>query len=347
MSVNNMDKYFKHFVLNSAHQLGILRSAHYFDSSNSRSLYVLVYHRVDWENSQPRLDPNNLSATPEQFEQHMRLISSEYHPVSADNLLESILYNKSLPTRAVLVTVDDGYCDFKKYIWPIANRYGIRPVLFVPTAYVGSGVFWWDQLYDALQRTTLEKVDTPVGTLSLNNMLNRQSAFAQIAQYMKKSPFNLAFTLLGDLCQELVSDPFSADRVTLDWDDLRELSKAGVTVAPHTHTHPALGNVSLEQARFEVSESQRLIMTEIGSLSNLFAYPYGSRNSIGTVAGEILRESDCQLAFTMNPGRAHLDYDDHMYLPRIESNVRLTIAQFHAKLNPFFDLLTRKKQAAL
>lgn len=342
-----MYNYFKHFALNNAHRLGVLRSIHYFDTSYSNSLYVLVYHRVDWQNSQPRLDPQNLSATPEQFEQHMRLISNEYHPVSAETLLEAVLYNKKLPPRAILVTVDDGYRDFKNYIWPIAHRYEICPVLFVPTAYVGTGVFWWDQLYDSLQRTTLKQVDTPLGMFSLNNLSDRYFAFAQIAQHMKKSPFSPAFTMISDLCRELVSDPFSVDRVTLDWDDLRELARAGVTVAPHTHTHPALGNVSLEQIQFEVSESQRLIMTMIGSQSHLFAYPYGSRSSVGTVAGEILRNSGCQLAFTMDPGRAHLDYDDRLYLPRIESNTQITIAQLHAKLNPFFDFLTRKKQAAL
>jgi peptidoglycan/xylan/chitin deacetylase (PgdA/CDA1 family) len=338
-----MYKNIKHFTLNSAHKLGVLRSAHHFDTSYANSIYVLVYHRVDWQNAQPKLDPQNLSATPDQFEQQMRLIAREYHPISAETLLEAVTHNKKLPPRAVLVTVDDGYCDFKKYIWPIADRYGVRPVLFVPTGYVGKGVFWWDQLYDALQRTTLRQIETPVGILSLDNLADRSYAFVQIAQYMKKSPFSLAFTMINDVCRTLVSDPFSEDQVTLDWDDLRELARAGVTVAPHTHTHPALGNISIEQVQFEIAESQRLIMKELNLESHLFAYPYGSRNSVGTVAGEILRDSGCKLAFTMNPGRAHLDIDDRMYLPRIESNTRTTIAQLHSKLNPIFDYLTRKK----
>ena len=267
-----MFKKFKHFSLYTAHKLGILGSIHHFDTSPANSIYVLVYHRVDWQASQPHLDPQNLSATPEQFDQQMRLISNEYHPVSAEDLLEAALYNKKLPPRAVLITVDDGYRDFKNYIWPIAHRYGIRPVLFVSTSFVGTGVFWWDLLYDALKRTTLSQVETPVGLLSLNTLLDRQYAFTQLADYMKRSSFKTAYTEINDLCLELVSDPFSEDRVTLDWDDLRELSMAGVTVAPHTHTHPALNNISSEQARFEVLESQRLVMSEIGSCSYLFAY---------------------------------------------------------------------------
>ena len=86
----------------------------------------------------------------------MRLIANKYHPVTAEEVLEAASGNRKLPPYAVLVTVDDGYRDFKNHIWRIAKPYGIRPVLFVPTAFIGSGVFWWDQLYDALHRTNLE-----------------------------------------------------------------------------------------------------------------------------------------------------------------------------------------------
>jgi len=342
-----MNKNLKHFALNSAHRLGVLRQIQHLDISPDNYVYVLVYHRVDWQDSCPRLDPYNLSATPDQFDQQMRLISNEYHPVSAEDLLNAVLHEKKLPPHAVLVTVDDGYCDFKRNIWPIASQYGILPVLFVPTAYVGAGVFWWDRLYDALQRTTLKHVMTPMGVFRLNNLSDRSYAFRQIVKYMKESPFDPAFAMLNELCKELVPDPYSDDQVTLDWDDLRELARNGVTVAPHTHTHPSLGNISFEQAQFEILESHRLVLAEIGSPSHLFAYPYGSRSAIRIYVGEILRKLDCHLAFTMVPGRARLDHDNRMYLPRIESNPQITIAQFHAKLSPLYDLLARRKRPAL
>ena len=266
-----MNRSLKNLALNSAHRFGLLQNLHLFDFSHD-SLYVLVYHRVDWEHSQPRLDPRNLSATPAQFEQQMRLLSEEYHPVTADDVLAAVAGNKKLPPRAVLVTVDDGYRDFKEYIWPIAMRYQIYPVLFVPTSFVGSGSFWWDQLYDALKRTALKEIETPVGILSLQNLLERSQAFVSLANYMKSAPFDSAMAIIRDLCGELIPDPFDDRRITLDWDELRELASSGVTIAPHTHTHPALRNISDEQVRFELSECQRLIRTEIGSSNLLFAY---------------------------------------------------------------------------
>jgi peptidoglycan/xylan/chitin deacetylase (PgdA/CDA1 family) len=164
----------------------------------------------------------------------------------------------------------------------------------------------------------------------------------KLADYMKKSDYDKAFADISDLCEDLVPDQPRMDRITLDWDDLRELALAGVTIAPHTHRHPALGNISPEQAKFEILESQRLITLELGSHNMLFAYPYGSRSAIGTVAGEILRDLGYHFAFTMSPGRANLDRDDRMYLPRIPVYPKLSVAQLHAKLTPIFDLSTRK-----
>lgn len=334
-----MNKVFKNIALETAHRSGIFRSFHWLDNPSANSLYVLVYHRVDWPDSQPRLDPHNLSATPEQFERHMRLLAKEYHPVSADDVLNAILRGVKLPPRAVLVTVDDAYRDFKEHVWPIATRHGIRPVLFVPTAFVAAGVFWWDRLYDALQRTTFGRIDTPVGSISLDVMEDRHQAFLLLARYMKSEPFGEAWAQIDSLCHEIVPEPFLADRSTLDWGELRQLAREGVTIAPHTHTHPALDHIAPEQARFEIQESKRLVAQEIGSPGELFAYPYGSYDSTGSAIEELLRDSGIRLAFTMDLGRARLSDDDHMRLPRIVSTPHMTLAHLHAKLTPMFERL--------
>ena len=338
-----MYKKIKNTTLSIAHRLGILGSLHVLDNSFGSSFYALAYHRVDEIDAQPRLDPKNLSATPEQFEEQMRLLSSEYQPISADDVLEAVTGNRKLPPRAVLVTVDDGYLDFKENIWPITKNYGIRPVLFVATAYVGKGVFWWDKLYDALQNTTLQQIESPIGILLLGTKQERQQTFAKLADYMKQSAsFEKSLVEVTDLCRRLFPTQLLTDKTTLGWDELRQLFDAGVTIAPHTHNHPALGNISNEQAEFEILESQRQIKAELGSAPALFAYPYGSRAAIGTFAADLLRSSGFQFAFTMSPGRSNLKRDDFMYLPRIPVYPKLSLPQLHAKLTPVFNITTHR-----
>ena len=72
----------------------------------------------------------------------------------------------------------------------------------------------------------------------------------------------------------------------LSWDQLREMSRGGATVANHTVSHPYL--LEREEGQDEsawrawvtkeILDAQRRIEQEIGSAPNLFAYPYGEYN---------------------------------------------------------------------
>jgi len=54
---------------------------------------------------------------------------------------------------------------------------------------------------------------------------------------------------------------------------------------------------------------------------------------------------DYQLAFTMIPGRARLDSDDRMYLRRIGVSPQLSLAKFHARLSPVYDVWEHRKKS--
>ena len=309
-----------------------------------RRLYVLAYHRVDEFDRKPRLDPSLISATPAQFEAQMRFIAQRYHPISAEEVLETIERGASLPRDAVLVTVDDGYCDFQEVIFPIARRYGIRPVLFVPTAYVGQGAFWWDQLFDALQQTRAQEISTPLGRLSLRTPAEKQAAMKRLGAYVQfsLSPFEQARRELQTLCAAAVPDLLPPERVTLDWDDLRALARAGATIAAHSHTHPILSRIPLDQARDEIRTSQRLIAQEIGQALPIFAFPDGNPPAFTPEVVSLLREEGFKLAWTMVEGCVDLELDDPLCLPRIALGGELTRAQVHFRLSPACDYRERR-----
>jgi len=61
-------------------------------------------------------------------------------------------------------------------------------------------------------------------------------------------------------------------------DDLKELQRAGMTIASHSRTHPNLTKVSDAQLREEVLGSRKDLQKMLGVTPDLFAYPYGSWN---------------------------------------------------------------------
>lgn len=331
-------------ALTFAERIHLLDLVQRFGQGTGRRLYVLAYHRVDEFDRRPRLDPSLISATPAQFEAQMRFIAQRYHPISAEEVLETIERGAPLPGDAVLVTVDDGYCNFQEVIFPIARRYGIRPVLFVPTAYVGQGVFWWDHLFDALQQTHAQEISTPLGRLSLRTPAEKQAAMRHLRAYIKRphSPFEQARRELQALCAAAVPDVLPPEHVTLDWDELRALARAGVTIAAHSHTHPILSRIPLDQARDEIRTSQRLIAQEIGHALPIFAFPDGQPAAFNPNVKSLLREEGFKLAWTTVEGRVDLALDDPLCLPRIAMGGELTRAQVHFRLTQAYDYKERR-----
>jgi len=79
------------------------------------------------------------------------------------------------------------------------------------------------------------------------------------------------------------TDSVGTGRVFVTWDQLREMSKHGVTIANHTTRHNHLPrrekNETANQWRTriaaEISSAQQKIKQEIGSAPNILAYPFG------------------------------------------------------------------------
>ncbi len=335
MSARSLRKRLKRRLLAAAQRLGVFSLLQRRLSSDGSVVYVLTYHRVDEPERCPWLDPAHISASPQAFEAHMRLIASQYHPVDIRAVLAAVRGQAPLPHNAVLVTVDDAYRDFGEVLYPIARQFGIRPVLFVPTAFVGSAeFFWWDKLYQAVFWAQTDALETPAGIFRLDSAASRRSAVKHLSRYLKAQPCNWTLSFVDSL-YERSTPPFAPRRSTLTWDELRALAQDGVAVAPHTHTHPILTRVSVEQACKEIRTSRRSIARHLGEALPVFAYPDGKVETFNPAVQRALRIENIEVAFTMLDEQADLKRHDPLQLPRIGIWAEMTLAQLHWRLTRF------------
>lgn len=298
-------------------------------------LYVLGYHRVDEPHRRPWLDPSLISATPDQFAEQMEFIAAHYTPVSAEEVVTAIETGRSLPPRAVLVTVDDGYRDYAEFIFPIAQKYGIRSVLFVPTAYPGRGGFWWDRLYGAVINSRGETLSTPLGNYRVGTEAERQETLDRLRAYVKSLPFAEGMQFVQTLADAApASSPSLPD--TLDWDELRSLAAQGTTVAAHTHTHPLLTRIPFEEACAEIRTSLETVRREIGQVLPIFAYPDGQAQFFSEALMAYLREQGVRFAVTTVEGSGRLKGSSALCFPRLGMHPRLTTATFHLHMTPLY-----------
>ena len=263
-------------------------------------LTVLTYHRVDRPEREPDLDPSLLSATPEGFADQVAHLCRAFHLVSAQELLAVRAGDAALPPRSVMITFDDAYEDFETHAWPVLRRHGAPVTLFVPTAFPDSGGpgFWWDRLYRAFRHTSrVEPLPTSAGPLSLDDADQRRRSAVRLRDRLKAAGHAEAMDELATVLATLdVSE--AASRV-LGWERLRALAADGVTLAPHSRTHPLLNRLPADRMVDEVAGSLADIEREVGDTPPVFAYPAGGY-SPGVVAA--LADAGFEIAFTTDRG---------------------------------------------
>ena len=321
-------------LLHTAEQSGMLNLMQRVGKHQTNQLFVLTYHRVDHADHRPWLDPDQISTDPQQFARQMQLLAQQYHPVSLPEVLQAVRGRAILPPDAVLVTVDDGYLDFAENIFPAAIQYGIRPVLFVPTRYVGEGHFWWDRLYRSIHLNDAPEIETSLGRLSIATPEQKAHAIHHLSAHLKRIPS-------AEMQRELDALPApnaEYPRSTLNWEELRSLAASGASIAAHTHSHPILTQVSLEDAHQEVRQSQALLREHLGDEAVLpvFAFPDGTPIAVSQALRTVLREEGFEAAFTMESRPAILNRDDALALPRLGTWPELDLAQFHYHLTAWY-----------
>ena len=93
---------------------------------------VLVYHRF----SDTCNDP--LCVKTEVFEKQMRYLHENgYHSITLRDFYEFSRFQKTIPKKAVIISIDDGYSSVYDIAVPILRRYGLKATLFIYTDFVG------------------------------------------------------------------------------------------------------------------------------------------------------------------------------------------------------------------
>ena len=112
---------------------------------------ILMYHYV-----RVVQDPHDrmglaLSVTPADFAAQMDwLARNGYHPITTEDLYAYLNRTRSLPSKPVILTFDDGYADFYTTALPILRSHSFKAVSYVVSGFVGRGGYMTaDQIREA------------------------------------------------------------------------------------------------------------------------------------------------------------------------------------------------------
>jgi peptidoglycan/xylan/chitin deacetylase (PgdA/CDA1 family) len=121
--------------------------------------------------------------------------------------------------------------------------------------------------------------------------------------------------------------------IHLDWEGVRALKRADITIGSHTISHPHLPRLPAIDARREIVDSRRQIEEAIGTKVEFFCYPsgdFGKRELIW------VREAGYLAAVSVAPGGNHSS-TPLLALARTEVTDRDGAAELEAKLDGAYD----------
>jgi peptidoglycan/xylan/chitin deacetylase (PgdA/CDA1 family) len=240
---------------------------------------VLMYHSVAPEDVAEFIDPPNRLA-PEMFEHQMAFLSEHRRVVPLSQLVDQVTSGVSPAAGTVCITFDDGYLDNFNTAAPILEKYGLSATLFLATGYVARGETQWaDVLYWLLLRRTVDRlrVPSPEGLeIDLGSIAGRETARKLLHHRLLEATREERRQLLAEIGQQLLPQGL-APRLTMNWDDVRELRRRYpfFEIGGHTREHIDLRKHRGEATRGEIDGCAEDIRRELGVQPQYFSFPYG------------------------------------------------------------------------
>lgn len=315
---------------------------------------ILVYHSFV-NPSNPRLDysPDGMTVSAKVFAKHIKYLSKHYRVISLNELID-ILNNKNseMPDNLCVITFDDGWKEIIDYAYPVLKQYGFTATIFLSPNYIdGKEWFWEERLKYLLAEIFRIWMNSSFGNnlgiqkmlteYELNNFLSLRSK--DLNSYLmdfiitaREKTETWRNSLIMELEKSVARYGGSQARLFLNWDEVKGMTKDGISFGAHTLSHCNLAMCSEAKARHEIVESKKIIEKRLGSPVKAFAYPYGKYNEN---VRSIVRESGFECACSIDGGMIEKDSDCFVFKRiNIHNDVSFNWTMFACRITKLYNI---------
>lgn len=308
--------------------------------SLSNHCTVLMYHYVRDFSKSAYPDIKGLDF--KLFLEQIAFLEKHYNFVRIEDVIDAYNNGTRLAPNAVLLTFDDGYRDHYEYVYPILAEKNIQGCFYIPvTTATENKILDVNKIHyilaacddkSALIETIYRQLDAFRSTYELES---NEHYFQKLAVANRFDPKEVIFikrllqvelpeALRNQLTDLLFREYVSSDEAAFSRElymnvaEITEMQANGMHIGAHGHQHYWLGSLTKAQQSHEIQQSMQFIQAVGGDLQNwTMCYPYGNYN---TETLEILRENNCQLAFTTQVEILNTSRHDRLTVPRLDTN---------------------------
>ncbi|MCI0505906.1 MAG: polysaccharide deacetylase family protein [Gammaproteobacteria bacterium] len=313
---------------------------------------ILMYHRVlkDKDDTINYTQPG-MYVTTSSFDKQMKFISENYAVISMKDLIDG-WKNGGLDQdrQYCIVTFDDGWLDNYENAYPIMKKYDIPATIFLATSFIGTNRWFWPDKISYLFQISNKKelfrlvkesytnisdlnevLKNFISTLEENIKFDDLTLIDRLIEGMKRHEESEIHNTL-DRILGLLGKKFESHRITMNWDELKEMSQGGVTFGSHTCNHKLLTQLPPGSVEREVKESIAAIKEKGIENVPVFCYPNGYFND---EVADIVKKSGCETAVTTKYGFENAMGPDSFNMKRIgiHNDISSTVSLFSFHLS--------------
>jgi peptidoglycan/xylan/chitin deacetylase (PgdA/CDA1 family) len=336
----------KRVFLRACKWLGLFRLARF---ATRRGLRILCYHGFSFSD-ESSFHPK-LFMRPETFQMRMQFLSSHKYPVLSLEQACKDLANRSLPSGAVAITIDDGFFGVFQSAWPVIRMHSFPATVYVTSYYVGKQnpifriaiqyMFW---------KTNLEVLDSenlglPLsGVLPLRPQKQKDETMWEIIRFGESHLEEPGRCMLAEELGKRLDVGYRTllERRSLNlmnFHEIHTLAEEGMDVQLHTHRHRLPDEFYL--VRQEIMHNRQCLEPLTGKKLRHLCYPSGIWSHQHWPWLETL---GILTATTCEPG---LNYTDTplLGLRRFLDGENISQIEFEAELSGFSELLRSARSA--
>ena len=293
-----------------------------------RDVRILAYHRVlpSAEPSGFSFDLDLVSASSEAFRRQLAIVRRRFAPMRFDELADCLDRGRPVPSRAVLITFDDGYDDNYRIAFPLLREAGLSAMFFVSSGHIASGrPYAYDWLVHMLCTTPQSRLHAPELGIDCplpagpDALAARRQLAGQMLDRIKTLDAEGQQALVDRLQREwnLPDAAGHPDCRPMTWAQLREMHGAGMEIGSHGVDHRMLAKLSPQAMRDEVAGSKQAIESALGASVIAMSYPVGGRDAYNDAVMTAAREAGYRIACSYLAGCERLQPDARYQMRRL------------------------------
>jgi peptidoglycan/xylan/chitin deacetylase (PgdA/CDA1 family) len=237
------------------------------------------------------------------------LTENNYNIVSLEHLILALQDKRTMPSKPIVFTMDDGYIDQAEIAAPIFLEYNCPLTFFVITGMLDQSIWPWDAqtswIVESSNMSSL-KSSTTIKSLGINfdESINKRTLRQSIQGALKKIDADVIPDILQQLSNDtgvIIPDTPPSSYRPMTWDMARQLEDQGIRFAPHSVNHNILSRLSQKTMEWEVKQSWQTIIHELKNPLKVFCYPNGRLVDFGSREIEVLKNTGYLGAMSTTP----------------------------------------------